>query len=194
MVNLEEYDRLLDYLSSFTGSNVKSFTGIKKRVGVTKTLFGIILNSIEQEVKKEQDSWLKKVKKKLNDPLPDKYRGRKRPRLRLFPYRVSGELYENIVSEVQAYKENHYTFAVNSFVEFESLHSILTNEGITSRGKSTGHWVGWMDDLLHSKDRTRGGIPSIHKLLSELFASKKLNNIISRELKKKAHQPTLNLF
>jgi len=194
MVDLKDYDRLLSVVADFAGSNVGSFTGTKKRVGITKTILGVVLHSLEQEVKKTQDSWVKKVKKKLSNPLPDKYAHKKRPRNRLFPYKVSGELYENIVSDIYAVKENYYTFKFTSFIEFESLHSILTNEGITKGDKSNGRWVGWMDDLLHSEDKVRGGIPSIHKLLTELFESKKLNKIISREMKKKVHQPTLDLF
>jgi hypothetical protein len=181
MINMDEYTRLLQYVGQFLGENIKKNEGIKRRVGVSNAVLGILLRSLEQETEKEQQKWLKKIKKRLGEDIPDKYRGRKRPPQRLFPYRVSGDLYDEITTEVYAKKLNNSTFEIQSFVKFNSLHALLTDKGIVKGGITTGRWKGWMQDVLHGDGRGKGanGVPSIHNMLENLFSSKRLNKIIN---------------
>jgi hypothetical protein len=185
MLHMDEYVRLLDYVGQFLGENIKQNSTIKRRVGVSKAILDVLLKSLEQETKKTQEAWIEKIRKRLGDDLPTGMQGKKRqPRSRLFPYRVSGDLYEDITSEVHARRINAYSFEITSFVKFNSLHALLTDKGITKGGKSDGAWVGWLEDVLHSPTRRRGHLPSIHATLQSLFSSKRLNKIIERYRKK----------
>ena len=184
MDNKKELDRLQEFLSDILDVKETTFEGVKKRVGVTKAMYPIILNLLEEETKKRNEEWITKVKKRLGDRLPKGMKGKKRqPRSRLFPYFVTGELYNSMVYEFEAYKENHYSYNLMSMLEFSSLHAILTNKGITRNGISDGAWVGWMDDLLHTRSKYRGGIPAYHKWMSALFSSKRLNHKINKIIK-----------
>ena len=183
-----EFDRLLKYLEDLIDTKETTDNRILKRVGISKTIYSVIERTIEQELEKEQSKWLQSVRVGLSDKLPESMQGKKRkPRSRIFPFRVTDDLYDNIrfttKSEIKWYNIN-----ISSWVEFKSLHSILTNEGMTKQGKSGGKWVGWLDRVLHSRhklsDMHGGHFFSFDRMLDNLFQSKRLQSIITTELKK----------
>ena len=186
MSNQDEFKRLSELLAGFIvdDNSIGEFNGRVNRVGITKAMYNPILKLLEEEVAKRNEKWIKRVQEKLSDRLPkDQLHKRRKDRSRLFPYFVTGELYDSMVYDLQAYKEKHYTYDVTSFIQFTSLHAILTDKGIARGGKSDAAWVGWLDDILHSRNKYRGGIPSYNKWMSELFKQKRLKNKINTLLK-----------
>lgn len=186
MSNQTEFERLSELLSEFIAddNSFGEFSGRVNRVGVTKAMYKPILALLEEETKKRNKKWVERVQEKLSDRLPKNQLHKRRiDRNRLFPYFVTGELYDSMVYEVQAYKEKHYTYDVTSFMQFTSLHAILTDKGIVRGGISDGAWVGWLDDILHSRSKYRGGIPSYHNWMSRLFEQKRLKSKINALIK-----------
>jgi hypothetical protein len=176
-----ELERLLNYVKSFVSSKDEYK---HKEVKITPTMYKVLVKTLEEETKKEQSKWLNEVRKRLNDKLPPHMHGKLRqPRTRLFPYRVSGDLYNKIASEV-AVKTFKDGIIVHSWVEFKSIHAIYTDSGVSSR--SDAKWIGWMDDILRRKGR--GNIMSFTKLMNRVFRKSHLKDLVDTYLNKKEEE------
>ena len=193
--NLLEHSRLLDYLDDLI-QDTKNFKNVwnKQVSGVSGgKMYDVILKTITEEVKKGESQWLKELKPKLNTRVPTKYKNKKRPQGRMFPYRVpvsqhsdkrmanAGDLVNSISTDFTTMYQNGQ-IRIKAWTEIKSFHGLLTNYGITraGRGTSKGQWVGWLPKVLHSKtpygNSKYGYVTSFDSIIKGIFRSKRLYN------------------
>ena len=187
--NQAEFERLMQVLDGLLYKSENNNSGLLKRVGISKTMYSVLERTLAEEVEEANKEWIGAVRRGLGDDLPSRLRKKKRtPQARRFPYRVDGDLYNSIrtdaTASIQGYKINF-----KSWVQFESLHSILTSEGFTRKGKGTsnGKWVGWLDRVLHSRhklsDYHGGHFFSFDRMLENLYSGKRLQSMITAYFK-----------
>jgi len=132
-----------------------------------------LAGNIKKTTLKELRDWETEVYIAVDDKLPNKYKGKKRPQNRLFPYKVSEDLQNNI-STSQNVNVTHFGVSTKFTFNLESPHSTLTTYGFTSKGKYTskGNWVGWTDKVF--KQDKYGKVTG---------AKKRVFNVIENEIK-----------
>jgi len=181
--------RLLKYLDELLAFNHTFDSGIgkKKIKGVSGTMYSVLLNTMAEEVKKAESEWIKELKPKLSTPLPYKYKYKKRPQGRMFPFRIpkSNDLVNSLSTDFVSNYTNG-TIDIKAWAEINSLHALLTNYGFSRAGKGTskGKWAenNWMEKVFYSDkpygNSKYGYVTSFSTIVHNIFRSKRLYNRI----------------
>ena len=170
--NTERY--LFELDNMFTATSPLMSQGIRKEIN--KTFDDIQLDWDKQfaRVEKGITSFENKLLKALDEPLPHYYIGKPRPKLRKFPFRVTGEMHDSFYGSVtKTDGDNSMLISYNS--GFHSNHAERTSGGWNS-GKREGtggapdvHWLHWYDNVFGDTIKIGGRhstkVPNIRDVL-----------------------------
>ena len=137
-----------------------------------------LILKVRKDTKAIQKKWEQSLVRVLGDKIPVTYKGRRNPR-RLFPHEVTGELKNSIYTKFDVRQDDMKISFIYTF-GFSSVHSILTDEGYTKRGRRTtqGQWVDWMKDVFYGNPRLT--VRSAKYLLEKYFDTKRLKFFITK--------------
>lgn len=153
-VKLEQLSDALDYVVEIQ---------LKTRVSMIKE---VLIKSILEAGKKQQKEWLTRLKKRLSTPVPKVMLHKKRkPRTRLFPYMVTGELRDTISTGVRRQDIDDNTVLLVWWAKFLSKHAYYTNK--VDKVGDRPNWIGWKDDVFYGKGRSN--VPSFKGSILRMF-------------------------
>lgn len=153
-VKLEELGDALDYVVEIQ---------LRTRVSMIKE---VLLKSILEAGKKQQKEWLTRLQKRLSTPVPKVMLHKKRkPRTRLFPYMVTGELRNSITVGVRRQDIDDNTVLLVWWAKFLSNHAYFTSK--VNKAKDKPNWLDWKDDVFYRKGRSN--VPSFKGSILRMF-------------------------
>jgi len=166
----------------------EAFAEISKQIQVfstklsEKARLAIVYDLTANFAKELENEWLAKLKEKLNDPLPKHLRHKVRqPRSRLFPYRDTGKMRDNISIDIDVNRLSENHFQVIAWFEMATRAAFYTNYGKPApKEVPEGKWKDWAKDVLLGNGRA--GVKSAKVIFNEYFSAKRLNSLIQKEV------------